>query len=149
MIRLGAIAYPRGIGQETEDWKLRAQKAVLKYEDLSKKVDSIQDTEKAADILAWMGPFETPGSPAERYQAVKTDIAEDTSWTEMGIERIKQFEGMVADLEGKVNFAMETYGSLPAPDGAGGQTEEASATMLCITGGIGLLGAIVLPLFLE
>lgn len=154
MIKLGQVQIRKTLGQTAEEWKVRAEKAVLAYDHFIEKTATIQNQEAIDGITEWIGRADMPGSPEERRIAVGMDLDESKAseavyGTDMATQRVKQLEDMVLQFEARVDSALQTYGSLPAPSGAGSRTEEVSATMLCITGGIGLLGLIVIPILLE
>jgi hypothetical protein len=152
MIQFRMVPLRRSLGQ-AEEWKARAQKAVDQYEELLRQASMIADEKTYAEILVWVGNSNMPGSPAERYFVVSKDLQESVSGpvdSEQVAGRTARLELLNDQLYGKVNFALQAYGSLPAPgERAGGKPERASTATWCAIGGIALLGLVIMPLLLD
>lgn len=155
MIQFRMVPLRRSLGQagEVSD---RAQKAVDRYAELLAKAATLADEKVYQELLTWTGRDDMPGSPAERNLSVLRDIQESQTTgpavfqTEQASIRVNQLEAIVTKLEGKVNFALQAYGSLPAPgERAGGKLEGVSMATWCAIGGIALLGLVIMPLLLD
>lgn len=152
-VRLAARAR---LGQTPEEWLGRARAAVSEYDRLINNASAIADPEARGEILMWIGRTDVPGSPAERYAAVRMDVGEaevsgpvQIYAEDMARSRIMQLENAVADLSERVANALNSYGTLPAPGGAGSMTQAAGISTMCIIGGVALLGLIVVPLLVS
>lgn len=141
------------LGQSPDSWLGRARAAVSDYDRLLGEAATVADTDARGEILKWVGRSDVPGSPAERYAAVRMDVQRaeadgaPAAYSERTAQaRVEQLEDAVRELDANVSRAIEAYGALPAPEGAGGATQAADSTAMCVTGGIALLGLVVLPL---
>lgn len=144
------------LGQTPEEWLGRARAAVAEYDRLIKGASAIADPEARGEILMWIGRTDVPGSPAERYDAVRMDVGEAEASGPAQIyadgvarSRIGQLENAVTDLSERVSNALASYGTLQAPGGAGSMTQAAGISTMCVIGGIALLGLIVVPLLVS
>lgn len=130
-------------------WAARAQEAVARYDALVKRTAAIQDGNTRGDILSWISDPTTPGSPADRYQFVKDDLANTVSWDDAHTAHVKDLEAVNTEFETRVANGEKsgTYGpfgplSIVSPQGQ-------------LTGvGIGLvvvaaLGLLVVPVALK
>lgn len=126
-------------------WPDEARDAVASYDDLMGRLSAIADDVRG-DILEWLGRTDVLGSPAERYQVVTEALSQGVEPDEVLRGRVGQLKAFVSEFAAKVKNA-ETYGTLPAATATGG-TPEASMNELCLTGGVALLGLVVVPLLL-
>lgn len=158
MITLGPVrlAGRARLGQTPEEWLGRARAAVAEYDRLINNASAIADPEARGEILMWIGRTDVPGNPAERYAAVRMDVgeAEVSGPAQIYAEnvarsRIGQLEKAVADLSERIANALNSYGTLPAPQGAGSVTQAAGISMMCVIGGVALLGLVIVPLLVS
>lgn len=152
-MRLGQVRLVGGprLGQTPEEWLGRARMALAEYDRLLGEAATVADADARGEILKWIGRADVPGSPAERYAAVRGDTEGGAARfsEDLAQRRAAQLEDAVSELSARVSNAVEAYGALPAPGGAGGTTQAAGRTAWCVTGGIALLGLVVVPLLVK
>lgn len=126
-----------------------AQDTVGAYDALLARVALVSDADARGEILKWIGRADVPGSPAERYKQVRDAIASGTLADPLFRDRLTNLEDQTNELKGKVENAEATYGTLSAPVGTDSGSGRGDMTMLCVAGGIALLGLIVVPLLFD
>lgn len=147
---------PVRMGQATSSaawWPAEGLSTAQEWDALISRTSQIADADAKGEILKWVGRSDIPGSPAERYKVIVDDL--NTSYspaTEAEVSELKNrldlLKSYKSQLEAKVLNAEQAYGTLSAPAGAG-STPEQDRMMECVTGGIALLGLIILPLILD
>lgn len=149
VVNLGAVP---ALGQLPGEWMDRARKAVGLYADVLAEASKVANDDARGEILKWIGRADVPGSPAERYYAAAQDLMaaqasgpDSVYGQDLARRRVEQLEDAASEFSNRVSSAMESYGSLEAPAGAAGKTQ-AGVTATCVTGGIALLGLVVIPL---
>lgn len=146
----------KNMGQASEEWLLRAQAAVSEFEGLFERSTRIRDANARDVIMRWIGREDVPASPAERYKAVRTDLAEAEAGllpsvaSDITESRVSQLEAITVELYSKIASAEATYGTVPASAGAGAGFVPGIVTSTGIlVGSIGLLALVVLPLLVD
>lgn len=151
MIPIGkeAARRPRWLGQSPGDWLARALRAVAEYDRLLKEAAAVADAEARGGILEWIGRADLPGSPAERYEAVRQDAVAGAGQfgEELAQRRVAQLEDVVSELSARVSGAIAAYGALPAR--GAGDAAEARTVALLFAGGLALLGLVIVPLLID
>jgi hypothetical protein len=152
-------AVPAGtarLGQTPDEWVGRARRAVGDFDSLLARASTVADDTARGDILKWVGRSDVPGAPAERRDVVARDAAQaaragaaSVYAAGTGPARVAQLEESNRGFSARVSNAITAYGALPAPAGAGGTTGRGRTTAVCVTGGIALLGLVVVPLLLD
>lgn len=114
------------------------------------RLAAVSDDDGRTEILSWLSRADIPGSPAERYAAVRDTIVNGDQPDEVFANRVSQLDNMISDFDAMVSKA-ESSGTLPSPRrmGAGSTPEEGTTLSKCIAGGVALLGLIVIPLILD
>lgn len=126
-----------------------ATREVRHWDELLYRLAAIRDDAARKDILDWIGRADIPGSPAERYAAVRDTLVAGYTPDEIFAKRVDELDYMLATLQDKIVEA-EASGTLPAPKKMGaGSTPEAGISESCVLGGVSLLGLIVIPLLLD
>lgn len=155
-LRMGAV--PIRMGQAVASpaatwWPSEGLSTVQAWDSLISRVSKLANADAQTQILQWVGRSDIPGSPAERYKVIVDNINgrvspssdEDISSLRNRLDHLK---GFTSELEAKVKNAEQAYGVFVASTGAT-STPERDMMMECITGGIALLGLIILPLILD
>lgn len=106
------------------DWYNRAKEALAKYDDLKARTSKIADQDKRKAIQDWAGSPIAQDTPANRAQAVLTDIREDVEvfipanvnayQVPIRTKRIEDLEAINRDLEAMVVNAEAISGTLPS-----------------------------------
>src|SRR3990170_6048358 len=65
------------LGETAEGWLARAQKALQAYDALKARTSAIGNKTEREAIAAWLGNVNVPGTPAYRYNTVKSDLEFD------------------------------------------------------------------------
>jgi hypothetical protein len=134
-------------------WPTEGLSTVQAWDALIARVSQVANQGAQDEILKWVGRSDIPGSPAERYKVVADSLnTKFTPSTASDIselrKRLDSLETYKSDLEARVQNAEQSYGLLAASPGAV-STPEHDRTMQYVTGGIALLGLIVLPFVLD
>lgn len=134
-------------------WPAEGLATAQTWDALLARVSQIADADVRGQILQWVGRSDVPGSPAERYKMIVDDLSSQYSPAneqEVGVlkKRLDLLKSYTGQLESQVKAAENSYGTLSAPVGAG-STPERDMMMECLTGGIALLGLVILPLVLD
>src|SRR3972149_6393835 len=131
MMRAIVLGRPR-LGQLPGEWMARARKAVDHYEMTLAEASMVANDDARGEILKWIGRADGPGRPGERYYATGRDLmaaqasGPDQVYSEdVAQHRVEQLEAMVSEFDMKVSNALEAYGSLEGPLGAGGAAQGA------------------------
>jgi len=148
--------HPVRMGQEASVaawWPAEGLASVQKWDALLTRASQLADEGARQEILQWISRSDIPGSPSERYQVVVADIRNritPKTDAEAAIvrARLDSLNQHLGELEARVNKAEMAYGLLPASDGAGSRLER-SKMAECVSGGIALLGLVILPLVLD
>ena len=104
------------LGQAPGEWSRRAWSAVTTFDELMAQSAHINDESARGEIMSWVGRSDVPGSPAERYLKVVTDIDEDPERvyaSEMEQRRVVDLEAAVSEFHQRTTEAANTYGLLP------------------------------------
>lgn len=106
------------------DWYDRAKVSLAKYDDLKVRTGLIADQANRKTIQDWAGSPIVQDTPANRAQAVLTDIREDVeSFIPANVnayqvpsrtKKIEDLEGVNRDLEAMVVNAEAVHGTLPS-----------------------------------
>jgi hypothetical protein len=136
------------LAQDASWWPSKGAESVRLYDDLLVRTSQIADPDARGQILAWLGRSDIPGSPAERYSAVSEALRSGQGPSDVLKNRVDQLAEITSEFEAKVVNAEEAYGTLSAA-AAAGSTPEASMGRLCFTGGVALLGLVIMPLLLD
>lgn len=133
-----------------EDAVRTAATQIRDWDSLLFRLAAVRDDDARMEILAWLGRADIPGSPAERYAAVRDTIVKGDHPDEVFANRVSQLDSMISDFDTMVSKA-ESSGTLPSPKrmGVGSTPEEGTTLSKCITGGVALLGLIVIPVLLD
>jgi hypothetical protein len=134
-------------------WPAEGLATAQAWDALVSRVSQIANEGSQAEILDWIGRSDIPGSPAERYKMVVDDLnskyspstSEDITQLKSRLDTLKSYK---SQLEATVKNAEQSYGTLSAPAGAS-STPERDMMMECVTGGIALIGLVILPLILD
>lgn len=148
--------HPIRMGQETAVavwWPSEGLASIQQWDALVQRASQIANEDARREILEWIGRSDIPGSPAERYETVATDIQNritpaTTADVEIVRARLDALNRYVSELDAKVRNAEQAYGLLSASPEAGSMSER-SMMAECISGGIALLGLVIFPLVLE
>lgn len=110
------------------DWYHRAKEALAKYDDLKARTARIADQDERKTIQEWTGSPIVDGTPANRAQAVLTDIREDVETfipanvnayqVPSRTKKIEDLESVNRDLEAMIVNAEAVHGMLPGNQGA-------------------------------
>lgn len=97
---------PYGLGflslGQASAWTARAQEALAHYDALVKRTSAIQDEKTRNEIVAWIGDVSRLGSPADRYQFVKDDLASGAPWDDSRTAQVRDLESVDAEFETRV-----------------------------------------------
>lgn len=106
------------------DWYDRAKVALAKYDDLKARTAQVADQANRKTIQDWTGSPIVQDTPANRAQAVLTDIREDVEsfipanvnayQVPVRTKRIEDLESINRDLEAMVVNAEAIHGTLPS-----------------------------------
>lgn len=134
-------------------WPAEGLSTVQGWDALISRVSQIANQAAQSDILKWVGRSDMSGSPAERYKMVADDLnTKFTPSTDAQISELRKrldvLESFKGELEARVKTAEQSYGLLAASPGAV-STPEHDKMMQYVTGGIALLGLIILPVILD
>jgi len=134
-------------------WPSEGLAAVQAWDALVARLAKVQNPDAQKEILAWIGRSDTPGSPAERYQVVADDVRTNYSpLTQEQVDalrrRVDQLEANASEFEARVKNAEQAYGVFVASTEAPNMPEH-DMMMECVTGGIALLGLVIMPLLLD
>jgi hypothetical protein len=122
--------------------------AVALYDALLARVPLIADEDARGEILKWVGRSDSIGSPSERYGKVSEAVTSGAVMDDALAQRLRQLHEINAEFTARVENAEKAYGTLSAA-AAAGSMPEAGLGGLCLSGGIALLGLVVLPLILD
>lgn len=137
------------LSQAAPWWPGDARKAVEEYDRLLSRAALVSDADARGEILKWTGRADVPGSPAERYKVV-TDALKSGAPADAALrERVTQLSDQVDEFRAMVANAEESYGTLPAPGGAGSAPARGTTAAGLALGGIALLFLVVFPLALD
>ena len=116
------LGRPVGLGETAEGWMARAQKALQAYDALKARTAAIGNKTEREAIAAWLGNASVPGTPAYRYNTVKSDLEFDVPREGVGAynlerrqNRIVELEELNRDFRARVENAEKVYGTVPAP----------------------------------
>lgn len=138
------------LGQNSGNWVARAADAVLAYDALVRRLAEIASADARGQILDWLGREDVPGSPAERYAAVRGDLEAGIPYGEIEINRAAQLEENVRELESRVENALAGYGTISAPaTGAETVSWAGLSRSGLVAGGIGLLALVAIPVLVS
>lgn len=148
--------HPVRMGQEASVaawWPAEGLSSIQKWDALLARVSQLADEGARREVLGWIGRSDIPGSPAERYQVVGTDIRNRITPStqadaQMVRARLDSLNRNLSEFDAMVNRAEMAYGLLPASGGAGSRPER-SMMIECVSGGVALLGLVILPLILD
>lgn len=134
-------------------WPSEAASTVQAWNGLISRAALIADSDARGKLLSWVGRSDVPGSPAERYQAIAEDISgkyQPLTDSDAGLlrQRLDLLNSYKSELEARVKNAEQAYGVLTASAEVVSNPER-HRMMICVAGGIALLGFIILPLVLE
>lgn len=147
--------HPVRMGQEASVaawWPTEGLTSIQRWDALLSRVSQLADPGAREEILQWISRSDIPGTPAERYQVVVADIRNritPSTPSEAVIvrDRLDSLNRHLGELEAMVNRVETAYGLLPASTEAGSRMERGMVE--CVSGGIALLGLVILPLILD
>jgi hypothetical protein len=151
-IRIGQAA-PAAPVSSAAWWPSEGLASVQAWDALISRVSKITNPDVQQEILQWIGRSDIPGSPAERYEVVVNDVTSKfTPTTDEQIaslqNRLDQLKANTSQLEAKVKNAEQAYGVFVASTEAPSMPDH-DMMMECVTGGIALLGLVIMPLILD
>lgn len=110
--------------QTAQSWYERAKKSIDRYKFLKSRVEAIANKTERENVKTWLGAPGVTGTPEYRYASVVSDFTQDVASEGVGAYNIERRQNRVSELEdvndafdGKVKFAITTYGELPTTPG--------------------------------
>jgi hypothetical protein len=100
---MGAGAFPA-----TND---RATAAISEYRNLISRLGGISSEVERASIVSWVGDRDIPGSPAERFAVVTSDIEGGQPDPVLQAKRVTDLESVLLEFRSKIESAEAKYGA--------------------------------------
>lgn len=145
-------AFPLSVGQAVDSpaFQARGRAAISEFDSLLSRTGAIANDGARQEILDWVGKPEVPGTPAERYQVVNSDLAGGTASSAIFGKRVQDLEDAVLGLRPKVAQAESAYGTITGTNqGAIAGAEGALTGKGIFLGVVAILGLVVVPLSLD
>lgn len=128
----------------------RARAATAEYDSLVTRVGGISSDAGRVAITDWIGSWNIPGTPAERYQAVLSDLKDSQPDPVLQAKRVTDLENVLQEFRAKVANAEAVSGPVTAADQ--GQVADASGQLTpkgVAMGAIAIIGFFVLPFVMD
>lgn len=105
----------------------RARVATKEYESLISRVGGVADDREKSRLVDWVGSWNIPGSPAERYAVVVSDLKDSQPDPVLQAKRVSDLENVLLEFRAEVSKAEAAYGTVTAADR--GQVLDASGEL--------------------
>lgn len=127
----------------------RAKSAVQEYESLVSRVGGIANDAERSKILDWIGSWNSPGSPAERYAVVASDLRDVQPDPVLQAKRVTDLEDVLMEFRPKVAAAESAFGTVTSADRGEVATASGELTGKGVAMAVVAIGALLVPFLMD